>query len=106
MMLTPQTGEEDLRRLEEALLAIPQKAPIGQASPAFCRCEQALSIREAALSPAEVLPAAACAGRILADATVGCPPAVPIAVCGERLTEEACKAFAYYGIEKISVAKE
>ena len=46
------------------------------------------------------------AGRVLAVATVGCPPAVPIVVCGERIDVSAVKCFEYYGIEKVSVVKE
>ena len=64
-----------------------------------------LSPREALLSPFETLPAERCLGRILATPCVGCPPAVPIAVCGERLTAEALALFRYYGIEKLDVVR-
>ena len=43
--------------------------------------------------------------RVLADAGVGCPPAVPIAVCGEVLDAAALNAFAYYGITHCTVVK-
>ena len=45
-------------------------------------------------------------GLILAAATVGCPPAVPIVVCGERISEDALTCFAYYGIETCCVVAE
>ena len=67
--------------------------------------ERKLSIREAMFSDSESLPAAACEGRVLADAGVGCPPAVPIAVCGEVLDAAALNAFAYYGITHCTVVK-
>jgi arginine/lysine/ornithine decarboxylase len=47
-----------------------------------------------------------CVGRVLAAATVGCPPAVPIVVSGERISESAVACFAYYGIETCAVVKE
>ena len=65
-----------------------------------------MSIRKAMFSPAEVLPAEDCIGRVAAAATVGCPPAVPIVVSGEVIDEGAAACFAYYGIETCTVLKE
>lgn len=105
MMLTPETGEEGLKRLEEALLAIPRKPAIAQGPPRFHLPEKALSIREAAFSAREEVAVRDSMGRVLASASVGCPPAVPILVCGEVIDEGAMACFAYYGIEKLNVAK-
>mgnify|MGYP003451391561 CR=1 FL=1 len=98
--------EMDLTDLERALLEIPPKSPIGEATPRMAMAEGAMSIREAMLAPSELLPAGACLGRILAVPTVGCPPAVPIVVCGERIDEHALACFSYYGIENCCVVKE
>ena len=106
MMLTPQNREEDLQRLEDALLSIPRRATLDAPPPVFCVPERALSIREAALSVSEAVPVEESLGRILADTSVGCPPAVPIALCGERISREIIKAFQYYGIETIQVTQE
>ena len=105
LMLTPQSGEEGLERLETALKAIPARPPIEEKPPAFCRCEQVLSIREAVFSPCETVPASRAVGRVLAAPSVGCPPAVPIVVCGERIDEAAAAAFEYYGIQNCTVVK-
>lgn len=106
LMVTPETGEAGLLRLEEVLLAVPRKAALPQMMPAFFRCEQALSPREAMLAACETLPAEQCLGRILANPSVGCPPAVPIVICGERIGAQALAAFAYYGIESCTVVAE
>lgn len=103
LMLTPETGADGLRRLEEALAAVPKRPALPEAPPAFSLPERVLSIREAAFSPCEVVPAAESASRILAAATVGCPPAVPIVVCGERIDGAAVRCFAYYGVETCTV---
>ena len=103
LMLTPETGAGGLHCLEEALAAIPKRPAILEAPPAFSLPERVLSIREAAFSPCKVVPTAESAGHILAAATVGCPPAVPIVVCGERIDEAAVRCFAYYGIETCTV---
>jgi len=44
-------------------------------------------------------------GRILASATVGCPPAVPIVVCGEKIDSAAVECFKYYGTDSCRVVK-
>jgi arginine/lysine/ornithine decarboxylase len=37
---------------------------------------------------------------------VGCPPAIPIVICGEEIDKKAISAFKYYGIEKCLVVGE
>ena len=106
LMLTPEVASDGLARLEAALDALPVCPAIDAVPPAFQDAARALSIREAALSPCETLPVERCPGRILAAATVGCPPAVPILVCGERIDEHALDCFRYYGIESCAVVRE
>lgn len=105
MMLTPELGGEALLRIEELVCSVPKKAPITAAPPQFILPERAMSVREAVFAPSEELPLSLCAGRILASAGVGCPPAVPIAVCGERLDPRVLERFAYYGISSCRVVK-
>ncbi len=106
LMLTPEVGSDGLARLETALNALLVRPTIQDEPPAFHAATRVLSIREAALSPCETLPVERCLGRILAAATVGCPPAVPILVCGERIDEHALACFRYYGIETCTVVRE
>lgn len=105
-MLTPETGRNGLERLCRALLAVPRQRPILQQAPAFSVPERVMGIREAMFSPCQTVPAAQSVGRVLAAATVGCPPAVPILVCGERIDAAAVRCFAYYGIETCMVVTE
>ena len=62
-----------------------------------------MSVRQAVFSRQEVVKAKDAVGRILASACVACPPAIPVAVCGEVLDDEAVSAFEYYGIDEICV---
>ena len=105
MMFTPEHSKQDLDMLTQALLAIPRRSAIDSAPPAFWKPESAISVRAAVLSPAECIPVSACIGRILAYASVGCPPAVPIAVPGEQLDENTLAIFRYYGISALWVIK-
>lgn len=99
LMPTPEMGESELTKLEVTLLNLKRREPITSLPPRIAPSLAVMSPREAVLSPAEKIPTSHAIGRILADVTVGCPPAVPIAVSGERITKEAVKAFEYYGID-------
>lgn len=105
LMLTPQIKTEELQNLESFLLAVEKKSPIVETAPRFFPPKRNRTIREAALSPSEVLPIKECLGRTLALATVSCPPAVPILVCGEEVSGEAVSVMEYYGVEELCVIK-
>ncbi len=103
MMLTPECGESALTRTGEALSAVKRKPAIpGHMLPAT-RPVKRLSPREALFSACHVLDTPACLGKVLASATVSCPPAIPIVVCGEVIDEAAIRLMEYYGIEKCCV---
>lgn len=104
-MLSADMKPEDLARLEQALVQIPPKPPLAGEGPFFLPGTPALTPREAIFAPSELLPVKQCLGRILAIPTVGCPPAVPILVCGEIINEHALSCFTYYGIEQCCVVK-
>lgn len=106
LMLAPETGREGMRRLQTALLQIPRRAAIAENAPPLRPAAQVMSIREAMLSCSEVIPVSGSLGGILAVPTVGCPPAVPIVACGERIDSHAIRCFAYYGITECCVVKE
>ncbi len=103
LMLSPFNSEAELQLIENALLAIPPRTPITDTPPTIILPERVLSIREAMLSPCETIPVENACGRILANATVACPPAVPIIVGGERISDNTIAAFQYYSITECSV---
>ena len=105
LMLTPELGADALERIGQVLCSIPPRDAISEGPPVFRPARRSLSIREAMLSPSERLPVADCIGRILAVPTVGCPPAVPILVCGEEIDEHAIECFRYYGMTECCVVK-
>ncbi len=99
-MLTPESNAEALRR---ALLSIVKKPALPAVAPCFSPPTAEISIREAILAPSERVLTKDAAGRILATPCVSCPPAVPIVVSGERISEDAVSAMLYYGIEYCDV---
>ena len=101
LMATPENTPEELAHAAAALGQCP-----GEANPPqlpLARGERACSIRQAAFAPRETVDAAHSLGRVCGLPTVGCPPAIPIAVSGELITPEALALFAYYGIEQVEV---
>ena len=96
----------DLTRLGTVLLAIPRLSAITELPPRVSLPKRELSIRQAALSVGVTIPTSESLGRVLAATTVGCPPAVPIVVCGERIDEAAIACFSYYGMDSCTVVEE
>ncbi len=105
-MLTPEIKDSGLFMLEQALAEIQKKEPITDLSPKIVRAEAVMTVREAVFSEKEEIDTAEAEGRILASANISCPPAVSIAVCGERITKEAVESFLYYKKNKCLVVKE
>ena len=105
LMPSAETEEKDWSRLLSALRTVPRKEPLKEKVPVLPRPEKVLSVREAMLSPQEILPVNEAVGRVLADACVSCPPAVPVVIAGERITEQAAVCMAYYGQTECSVVK-
>lgn len=105
LMISVQTGIENLQLLKNVLLSIPQLDPIIQAPPAQHVHTKAMSVREALISPCETLPARECRGRILASVSVGCPPAVCVIVSGEIIDNETLNILDYYSNTHCTVVK-
>lgn len=106
LMLTPENTEAELQKLCDVLCSIPALSPLCEAPPEFHKPEKAMSVREAVFSQSEVVNVRDSTGRIISAASVGCPPAVPIAVCGEIIDETTAEIFSYYGIDTCTVIKE
>ena len=102
LMLTPENSAADIERLISALGTNDDAyAPLPPLP--LSRGEQVCSVREALFAPRETVPAAQSLGRVCGAPTVGCPPAIPIAVSGERIGPEALELFRRYGVEQVEV---
>lgn len=67
--------------------------------------ERVMSVREAVFSSHETIDVRQSAGRILGQISVSCPPAVPLAVSGERITPDLIPLFLAYETETVSVVR-
>ncbi len=104
LFLRPETFRQDFAALRSALEAIPRRESREKILP-LCRPEPVLSPRAAAFSRKVTIPVDRAAGRILAAASVSCPPAVPLIMCGERISEELVPVLKALGTEFVTVVE-
>ncbi len=104
LMATVENSEDDFKRVSSALGV--NESPVRKAEklplPAG---RQMMSIRQAMFMAQEAVSVEQALGRICAAPAVSCPPAIPIAISGEQITEEAIEIFRYYDIHDLSVIK-
>ncbi len=102
LMFTPDNPARDYECVEAAFAGFsprPPRAPLPMPEAG----EACMSPRDALLAARERVSTGRCAGRIMASAAVTCPPAVPIAVMGERITPAQANLMARYGVEYVDV---
>ena len=106
LMLTPQNDCKDFELLKKIFSDLKPKTAIIPNVPKVKISQRKMSLRDAVFAESETVDVDNSIGRICASPTVSCPPAVPIAVSGEEITEEVAKLFKYYGFDKILVVKQ
>ena len=103
MMFTPETDDETYKKVIDAAGKCSERlTPENLQMPLP---QKMLSIREAIFADSEEISVEDSAGRIVADTSVGCPPAVPVLISGEIVTQNAVDVMKYYGIDTIRVIK-
>ena len=104
LMLTPENRAADIERILHAF-GTNDAVYVPQPTLPPARGERVCSVREALFAPRETVPAARSLGRVCGAPTVGCPPAIPIAVSGEQIGPEALELFRRYGVEQVEVLR-
>ncbi len=99
MMFTPGNTNEDFEKVRKSFSEL---SPEFKKPPEIPDGVKVMSIREAVMSQSEKINVENAVGRICASPSVSCPPAVPVVVSGEFITEESVKVLKYYGITDIS----
>lgn len=102
LMFTPDNPARDYERVEAAFAGFSPRLPRAPL-PMPEAGEACMSPRDALLAARERVSTGRCAGRIMASAAVTCPPAIPIAVMGERITPAQANLMARYGVEYVDV---
>lgn len=105
LMLTPENTDDDFDRLIEALSSTKATQRSEECIPSPKPHVAEMTIRQAVFAQNERISVENALDRICAAPTVSCPPAVPIVISGERITEEDITLFRHYGITTVSVVK-
>ncbi len=131
LMTTPCNGAEDIKKIREVLSSMPCERRdatgdetgneasyeagdetshetdygTGLESLPSLKNQQKISLRQAFFAEQETISVGKALGRICASPLVSCPPAIPIVVSGEEITEGAIMLFHKYGIESVDVVK-
>ena len=106
LMASGSTNEEAFQIAADAFDCVRSVAYDSRPVLPLARGERVLSVRDALFAPHETVTAEASLGRVCGAPTVSCPPAIPIAVTGERISREALELFRYYGVETVNVLRE
>lgn len=103
-MLSCEAGKSDLDILSEALRTVRKKVPLKVSDSMKLHIPvRKMTIHDALFSRKKRIPVGEAEGKVLASVNVSCPPAVPIAVCGEVIDSMVIERFFYYGIESCDV---
>ncbi len=106
LLMSPVCTERDYKILEESLEYAVSKAPRTEIIKSeFPKAVKKMSIRDAVFAKSENIPIEKATGRICAETNIPCPPAIPIAVSGEVITEEIINIYKRYGILTVNVVK-
>ena len=103
LMPSAETGDGDWDRIRQALTEIPVGQALRERPPALPAPEPVLTVRQAMMAASREVSVEEAVGRVMADAAVSCPPAVPVVVAGERITEAAAACMRYYGIDRCRI---
>ncbi len=107
LMVTPENTKEDFTRIKEwagsTFLIHNKKNRLAIPGFSLKPPQREMTIREAVFSPSVLIDARESLGRICAAETVSCPPAVPVAVCGEVINQDMAELFRIYNIKKVCV---
>jgi len=106
LMLSPQNTKNDFKQIQDAFSTLNPDdfTPIPYSECNFGK--QLISIREAVFSPHKTVKTELAAGKICASPSVSCPPAVPVSISGEEITESQCKLMLECGIEYTEIVEK
>lgn len=105
-MFSPQNTDEDFEKLKKAFENINVSTKKDASNIEIPKAERVSTIRESIFCESEEIDVQNALGRVCASPCVSCPPAIPIAVSGEKITNEHIELFRKYNIDKILVVKK
>ena len=106
LMVSVCSTDGDLETLRKSMREIPVLPAMQKKIFSFAVPEKVFTPAGVMLMPAVTVKTEDAVGRILADSSLSCPPAVPVITAGERIGRDMLPVLEHYGIEEVSVAAE
>lgn len=107
LMATPENTQRDFEKIvkwaDSTSLIYNKKEKLVMPQVSLKIPQREMTIREAVFSPSVLIDTKEALGHVCAAETVSCPPAVPIAVCGEVINQDMVDLFETYNIKKVCV---
>ena len=105
LLASPVNSDNDFKRLKNALYEIQPIKSVSDEKIIFPELEQEISLNQALFADFEEISIEDAEGKICAMVNVPCPPAIPIAVCGERITHECIEIYRRYNIKTVNTVR-
>ena len=107
LMFTIENSKKDIQRIISAISALKYtKTNKIKLDFNFIKGVKAMSIREAVFSKHKTVDVKSAIGKICGSPIVSCPPAIPICISGEIITNKTVNLFEFYNIDKIEIVDE
>ena len=104
LMFTPENKEIDYIKVAKVIESLSMDSS-GYNPPKILPGQKKLTVREAYLSEFKTVDVNSALNKICAVSSVSCPPAIPISVAGETITEDTIEALKFYEINEIDIIK-
>ena len=105
LMFTIEILDSELKKIADVLLDINKREKIEKTNFSQPKNQRALQLKDVVFSLTKITDAKNALGKVYADFNIPCPPAVPIIMPGEVISNSTIEIFNYYKIDKIKIVK-
>ena len=105
LMASPFNSPRDFERLEQAISALPARAPLPVIPFDFTLPRREVSLREAVFAPTQTVATEDASGRIAGATAAPCPPGIALVSAGELIDAETAALLKKYGILQVNVLR-
>lgn len=106
LMFSTKNTERDFEKIKFTLGKLEKRTKLEKEVLNLLQPKQLISIRESYFSPQKEVNLDDANGKICGFTCVSCPPAVPIAISGELITDDHIKLFKKFGFNKIKIIEK
>ena len=103
LMFTIEILDSELKKIADVLLDINKREKIEKTNFSQPKNQRALQLKDVVFSLTKITDTKNALGKVYADFNIPCPPAVPIIMPGEVISNSTIEIFNYYKIDKVKI---